>query len=118
MYGSMSPSCRFPGATASATAVPGRRGSSTIGRRALLSTRAAASSTSHSSRAAARSGTITANGLSSRCLRSRSAAAAFSDVASTARWYPPSPLIARTWPSRSSAAAAAITVPPAAVPSG
>ena len=82
----MIPSCRFPGATASATTVPGRRGSSTIGRRALLSTRAAASSTSHNWRAAVTSATITANGLSSRCLRSRNAAAAFSEVASTARW--------------------------------
>ena len=47
---------------------PARRGSSTIGRRGLVSRASASSSTSHSSRAAATSGTITANGLSSRCL--------------------------------------------------
>ena len=48
MYGSMTPSARFPGATAAAT-VPGRRGSSTIGRRGLASSAAAVSSTSASS---------------------------------------------------------------------
>ena len=51
---------------------PRRRGTSTIGRRELVSSRSAAGSTSHSALAAAMSGTISANGLSSRCLRPRS----------------------------------------------
>ena len=107
MYGSMIPSWRLPGATASATGAPARRGSSTTGRRALASRDWAVSSTSHSSRAAATSATISANGLSSRCLRARSAAAASWLPASTARWYPPSPLTASTRPPASSAAAPA-----------
>ena len=47
----------------------------------------------------ARSAAISANGLSSRCLRARSADAAASLPASTARWYPPRPLTASTCPS-------------------
>ena len=65
----MTPSWRLPGAVAGATAAPGRRGSSTIGRAGLVSRAAAAASTSARSAAAARSAAITANGLSSRCLR-------------------------------------------------
>ena len=103
----MIPSWRLPGATAPATGAPGRRASSTTGRRALASRDSPVSSTSHSSRAAARSATISANGLSSRCLRARSADAAASLPASTARWYPPSPLTATTWPPASSRAASA-----------
>ena len=59
-----------------ATAAPGRRGSSTIGRAGDASSSAAASSTTASCRAAATSAAITANGLSSRCLRARSVATA------------------------------------------
>ena len=103
----MIPSWRLPGATASATGAPGRRGSSTTGRRALASRAWPVSSTSQSSRAAATSATISANGLSSRCLRARSADAAASLPASTARWYPPSPLTASTCPPASSRAASA-----------
>ena len=47
-----------------------------MGRAGLLSRPAAASSTSASRRASARSAASTANGLSSRCLRARRAAAA------------------------------------------
>ena len=127
MYGSMTPSWRFPGATAPATAVLaptppprpiGSRGMSTIGRRGLVSSRADASSTSHSRRAASRSAAMTANGLSSRCLRARKAAAAAPWLASTARWYPPSPFTASTPPSLSSAAALASGSPSSALPSG
>ena len=42
--------------------------------------------------------TITANGFSSRCLRSRSRAMASSDVASQASWKPPTPLTATIEP--------------------
>ncbi len=87
MYGSITPSWRAPGATAAATPAPSRsRGSSTIGRLRLASSDAAVWSIAHSSRAASRSAAISANGLSSRCLRARSAAAAVSLPASTARW--------------------------------
>ena len=86
MYGSMTPSWRLAGAVAVATAASGRRGSSTIGRAGLVSRAAAAASTSASSAAAARSAAMTANGLSSRCLRARSAATAGSQAASAARW--------------------------------
>ena len=37
MYGSMMPSCRLPGAAASATPAPAWRGTSTIGRAGLVS---------------------------------------------------------------------------------
>ena len=89
MYGSITPSDRFPGATDGATAVPapsGPRRSRTIGRRGLASMASSAGSTRHSALAPARSATITANGLSSRCLRARSAATAGSLAASAARW--------------------------------
>ena len=102
----MIPSWRLPGATAPATGAPARRGSSTTGRRLLASSDSPVLSTSHSSRAAATSATISANGLSSRCLRARSVDAAAWLPASTARWYPPSPLTATTCPSASSRAAA------------
>ncbi len=62
---------------------------------------------STSARAASRSGAISANGLSSRCLRARSAATALSSSARQARWKPPIPLIATTAPARSARAAAA-----------
>ncbi len=116
MYGSMIPSCRLPGATDAAMSAPARRVIKTIGRRGLVSSAADVSSTSHSRRAAARSATMIANGLSSRCLRPRSAAAACSAAASTARWYPPSPFSASTWPCRISSAAPA-SGPPPTVPS-
>ena len=86
MYGSSSPSWRNRGATAGATAAPSRIGSSTIGRAGDASTCAAAVSTAHSSLAASTDATITANGLSSRCLRERSRATAASADASVARW--------------------------------
>src|SRR6266498_3203735 len=76
VYGSITPSWRLPGATAAATPPPCRRGSKTIGRRLLTSSDSAVLSTSQSSRATARPATMIAKGLSSRCLRSRSAAAA------------------------------------------
>ena len=66
----------MPGATAPATGAPARRGSRTTGRLGPARTRASASPTSQSAAAAARSATMTANGLSSRCLRERSAATA------------------------------------------
>ena len=85
MYGSMTPSWRLPGAVAVGDGGPQARGSSTIGRAGLVSRPAAAASTSASCRAAARSAAMTANGLSSRCLRARSRATACSQAASAAR---------------------------------
>src|ERR1700722_6499331 len=86
VYGSMTPSGRLPGATDGATAASGKRGSSTIGLAWLVSRAADASSVRQSRRAAARSAVMIAKGLSSRCLRARSAATARSLVASVARW--------------------------------
>ncbi len=108
MYGSSRPSWRSRGATAGATAAPSSSGSSTIGRAADMSTSAAAASTSHSSAAASTDSTITANGLSSRCLRDLSRATAASADASAARWYPPSPLTATISPARNAAATSSI----------
>ena len=104
----MTPSWRLPGATASATGAPGppRQQHHRPPGAGQQATRPV-SSTSHSSRAAATSAAISANGLSSRCLRARSADAAAWLPASTARWYPPSPLTASTWPPASSRAASA-----------
>ena len=50
-------------------------------------------------------GAISANGLSSRCLRARSAATARSSSARQARWKPPRPFTATIAPSRSAATA-------------
>ncbi len=50
--------------------------------------------------------TITANGLSGRCFRSRSFATAASFRASARRWKPPSPFIATILPARIASAAA------------
>ena len=52
--------------------------------------------------------TITANGFSSRCFRSRRRRTASSEVASHASWNPPIPLRATMSPSRSARAASAI----------
>ena len=86
MYGSITPSHGLPGATASATRRVGRRRSSTIGRAGEVSTAASASSISASSRAAARSRTITANGLPPRAFRARTVRDGRLGVASQARW--------------------------------
>ena len=64
----------------------GRRGASTIGRSRPASSAASSSVSETSARAAATSRTITANGLSSRCLRARSAATAGSSRRRQARW--------------------------------
>jgi hypothetical protein len=86
VYGSITPSDRFCGATGPAIAAEGRRRSRTIGRRGLASMASSAGSATHSRWAPSRSATITANGLSSRRLRARSAATAGSLAASAARW--------------------------------
>ena len=97
--GSITPSQGLPGATASATVAPLRRRRSTIGRRrdssssALVRRRASASSSGRR--------VISANGLSSRCLRARSRATAASSAASHARCQPPRPLTATIAPLRS-----------------
>ena len=93
-----------PGATAAATGAPGSRGASRIGRWTEVSSSSSSRPSSTNVRAASRSATISANGLSSRCLRDRSVATARSSAASQARWYPPSPLIATTEPAASAAA--------------
>ena len=66
-----------PGRPPARPRASGRRGASTIGRsRPASSALARPASSSTSARAASRSATISANGLSSRCLRARSAATA------------------------------------------
>ena len=100
VYGSITPSSRARGATVSVTAAPGLRGASTIGRSRERSSRSSSAPSTTSSAAAATSRTISANGLSSRCLRARSVATARSSAATHARWNPPSPLIATTPPPR------------------
>ena len=73
--------------------------------RSATSSATSAASSSASACAATRSATITANGFSSRRLRWRSVAIAAVQVASHARWNPPSPLIATISPRVSRAAA-------------
>ena len=114
-YGRRRPRSGSPGATDRATGAPGRRGASTIGRPMDVSAATAASLSAHSSLAASRSGTITANGLSSRALRRRSSATAASSVASTARWKPPIPFTPTIPPPRSASTAAARAASPRAV---
>ena len=116
-YGSITPRSGAPGATAAATAAPGCRGASTIGRARSASSAAVAASSATSAPAAATSGAISANGLSSRCLRARSAATADSSPARHARWKPPMPLTATIRPARSAAATAASGSPGTAAPS-
>ena len=70
-YGSITPSWSERGATAAATRASGRGRASTIGRAAEPSSSSSTGPSSTSSRAAARSGAISAKGLSSRCLRER-----------------------------------------------
>ena len=90
--GASRPSSRERGATASATAAPRRRGASTIGRSRESSSRSSSAPSSTSSAAAATSGTISANGLSSRCLRARSAATARSSRRHARQVEPAEPL--------------------------
>ncbi len=82
-----------------------------MGRRRPVSSRSSSGSTSQIRRAAARSGTISANGRSSRCFLARSAVTASCRSARTARWYPPIPLTARSLPCLSRPAAAATGSP-------
>ena len=86
VYGRRIPSQGLSGATPSASGTPGRRRSRTTGRAGEVSTAASVSSISANALAAARSRTITANGLPPRALRARTVATAASDVASQARW--------------------------------
>ena len=90
----MTPRSGLCGATESATGAAASRGISTMGRCGPDSTRADMSSMAAMRCAVARSGTITANGLSPRRFRLRSSATARSSPASQARWYPPMPLTA------------------------
>ncbi len=62
------------------------------------SSSASAGDTRQSRLAAAKSATITASGLPGRCLRARRRSTAAVEPASTARWKPPSPLMATTAP--------------------
>lgn len=109
MYGSITPSSSSPGATASATAAPGRARSNTIGRAGAVSTACSAADSRHTAPTAATSGAITANGLSGRCFRSRSRFTAVGFVASHTRWKPPSPLTATMSPAASAACTVAST---------
>ena len=84
-YASMIPRSGLPGATARETGAAGRRAASTIGRAGPPSDRRAASPSDTSDAASASSRTITANGLSTRPLRSRSRATASSSPASHVR---------------------------------
>ena len=83
---------------------PAERARSAVARSSSSCSSAADGSTS--SRAAARSGAISANGLSSRCLRARSSATAASSSARHARWKPPTPFTATIAPASSAPAAA------------
>ena len=83
VYGSITPSVEFPGATASATGASSRRGSNTIGASAAVSSASASADTTHSLRAASKSRTMSANSLSRRGLRSRSRSMAALFPAST-----------------------------------
>ena len=103
----MSPRSADPGATAAATAAPGRRGASTIGRSRPLSSASSAEPRRARRRAVARSAAMTAKGFSSRRLRARSRATASSSSARQARWKPPRPFTAAIAPSSMAAAAAA-----------
>ena len=77
LYGSITPSSADRGATAAATRAPGRAAArARSAARAPASSASSAASSSTSARAAATSGAISANGLSSRCLRARRAATA------------------------------------------
>ncbi len=93
--GNMSPINGLPGATASEmlTLATARDRSRTMGRAGDNSCSASTGPISARPAAASRSATITANGLSGRCLRCRSRPTASSSVASQARWKPPRPLI-------------------------
>ncbi len=117
VQGSITPSRSRPGATpAICSAAPCCIGSSTIGR-AADSSSACSGATACTQRAAeARLATITANGFSSRCLRSRRRATADALRASQARWKPPRPLMATMRPSRSSASVPAMASPAIARP--
>ena len=79
------------------------RAASTIGRSADASSAPLLVAEHRERSAAARSRTITANGFSSRCLRSRSRPTAPRTVASHARWNPPRPLTATIAPRASAA---------------
>ena len=105
-YGSMTPSSGAPGATDGATGASGRLRASTTGRARPSRSSSSAAPMITSSCAAARSGGMSAKGLSSRCLRARSSDTAASSSARQARWKPPIPLIATMAPSASARAVA------------
>ena len=112
VLGSITPSTFKPGATpASRAALSSRMGSSTIGRSGDCSSACSASPQCTQRAAPARLAATTANGFSSRCLRSRSRATVLALRASHARWNPPRPLIATILPARSSPSVAAIGSP-------
>ena len=85
----------------------GSRGASTIGRSGRSSIARSRAPSSTRSAAASAEATISANGLSSRCLRDRSSATAPGSSARQARWYPPTPLTATIRPASSASTAAA-----------
>jgi hypothetical protein len=117
VHGSIVPSTSSPGATpASASAAPGRIGSSTIGRSRDCRRASSAEPASTQRTADATFAAITANGFSSRSLRARRHATAAALRASHARWNPPRPLTATIRPAFRSASAAAIGSPGSARP--
>ena len=86
-----------------------------MGRSGEFSSRSSSRPTFPSLRASPNSRTMTASGFWALPFRSRSRPTAFSLVASTARWNPPSPRSARIPPDRSNAAAAVNPRSPARV---
>ena len=108
VYGRRRPTNGLRGATSGARAASGRRRTSTMGRSADVSASRSPAVRRASASAAARSGTMTASGFSSRCLRRRRRATDSDDVASHARWNPPRPLSATIIPARRALAAPAI----------
>ncbi len=112
VQGSIMPTRFSPGATPVSCSVrPSRSVSSTIGRSPDCSSDCSATPACTHCRADARFALITANGFSSRCLRSRSRATVVALRASQARWKPPRPLMATIRPARSRSTAAAIGSP-------
>ncbi len=119
VYGSIAPSHASPGATpGSAPSAAALLRSSTIGRSQDSSHARSLALTSASGASDAAPATITANGFSSRALRSRSRATDSALRASHARWNPPRPLIATISPRAMRASAAAMgSTPGSSVPS-
>src|SRR6476659_5906745 len=105
VYGSISPTSEVSGATSDAIPDVSFLASSTIGRSVDSSSARSAGETCATDSASSRSRTITAKGFSSRLFRRRRRATASGEVASQARWNPPSPLMATISPATRARAA-------------